>query len=73
MSKILRRADIQGANMDRFTASAVCLLTGLSLIVLGVADVAESASVSVIVGAVLVLAALVASVTDRRRPWRPAS
>jgi hypothetical protein len=57
--------------MDRFSASAVCLLVGLSLIVLGVADVAGSPSVSVIVGAALVLAALVASVTNRRRSRRP--
>jgi hypothetical protein len=58
--------------MDRFTASAVCLLIGLPLIVLGVADVAASADVSVIVGAALVLAPLVASVTERRRSRRPA-
>jgi hypothetical protein len=58
--------------MDRFTASAVCLLIGLPLIVLGVADVAASAGVSVIVGAALVLAPLVASVTERRRSRRPA-
>jgi hypothetical protein len=37
-----------------------------------VADVAGSAGVSVIVGAVLALAPLVASVTDRRRSRRPA-
>jgi multisubunit Na+/H+ antiporter MnhG subunit len=58
--------------MDRFTASAVCLIVGLSLIVLGVADVAASASVMVIAGAALVLAPLLASVTDRRRARRPA-
>jgi multisubunit Na+/H+ antiporter MnhG subunit len=58
--------------MDRFTAAAVCLIVGLSLIVLGVADVAASASVLVIAGAALVLAPLVASVTDRRRSRRPA-
>jgi multisubunit Na+/H+ antiporter MnhG subunit len=58
--------------MDRFTASAVCLIVGLSLIVLGVADVAGSASVLVIAGAALVLAPLLASVTDRRRSRRPA-
>jgi multisubunit Na+/H+ antiporter MnhG subunit len=58
--------------MDRFTASAVCLIVGLSLIVLGVADVAASASVMVIAGAALVLAPLLASVTDRRRSRRPA-
>jgi len=57
--------------MDRFTASAISLLVGLSLIVLGVADVAASASVSVIAGAALVLAPLVVSVTDRRRSGRP--
>jgi hypothetical protein len=57
--------------MDRFSVSAVSLLVGLSLIVLGLADVAGSASVSVIVGAALVLAPLAASVADRRRGGRP--
>jgi hypothetical protein len=57
--------------MDRFSVSAVSLLIGLCLIVLGVADVGGSASVSVIVGAALVLAPLVASVADRRRRGRP--
>jgi hypothetical protein len=52
--------------MDRFTTSALSLLVGLSLIVLGLADVAGNTSVAVIVGAVLVLAPLVASVADRR-------
>jgi hypothetical protein len=57
--------------MDRFSVSAVSLLVGLSLIVLGVADVAGSASVLVIVGGALVLAPLAASVADRRRGGRP--
>jgi hypothetical protein len=52
--------------MDRFSASAVSLLVGLSLIVLGVADVAGNATVLVIGGAALVLAPLVASVVDAR-------
>jgi hypothetical protein len=56
--------------MDRFSASAVSLLVGLTLIVLGVADVAGSAGVFVIVGAALVLAPLAASVADRRRVGR---
>jgi Flp pilus assembly protein TadB len=58
--------------MDRFTASALALLAGLGLIVVGLADVAGSATVSVIVGGALVLASLVASVADRRRGRRPA-
>ena len=58
--------------MDRFSASAVSLLVGLSLIVLGLADVADNASVAVIVGAALVLAPLVASVADRRGEGRRA-
>jgi hypothetical protein len=58
--------------MDRFTASAIPLLVGLALIVLGIADVAASASASLIVGAALVLAPLIASVADRRRGGRPA-
>jgi hypothetical protein len=57
--------------MDRFSLSAVSLLVGLGLIVLGVADVAGSASVSLIVGAALVLAPLAVSVADRRRRGRP--
>jgi hypothetical protein len=57
--------------MDRFTTSALALLAGLGLIVVGLADVAGSASVSVIVGAALVLAPLAASVADRRRGGRP--
>jgi hypothetical protein len=52
--------------MDRFSASAISLLVGLSLIVLGVADVAGNATVLVIAGAALVLAPLVASVVDAR-------
>jgi hypothetical protein len=58
--------------MDRFTTSALALLVGLALIVLGIADVAGNSSVSLIVGAALVLAPLVASVADRRRARRPA-
>lgn len=53
--------------MDRFSVSALSLLVGLTLIVLGVADVAGSASVTVIVGGVLVLAALAASAFSPRR------
>jgi hypothetical protein len=58
--------------MDRFTASALALLVGLGLIVVGLADVAGSATVSVIVGGALVLASLVVSVADRHRGRRPA-
>jgi len=58
--------------MDRFTASALALLAGLGLIVVGLADVAGSATVSVIVGGALVLASLVASVADRHRRSGPA-
>jgi hypothetical protein len=58
--------------MDRFSASALALLVGLGLIVLGLADVAGSASVAVIVGGALALAPLVASVADRRREGRRA-
>jgi hypothetical protein len=73
MSKILRYANtLEGDDMDRFSASAVSLLVGLSLIVLGVADVAGSASVLVIAGAALVLAPLVASLTDGRGRGRRA-
>jgi hypothetical protein len=57
--------------MDRFSVSAVSLVVGLSLIVLGVADVAGSASVALIAGAALVLAPLVVSVADRRGRRRP--
>jgi hypothetical protein len=64
---------MEGADMDRFSLSAVSLLVGLGLIVLGVADVAGSASVSLIVGAALVLAPLAVSVADRRRRRRPTS
>jgi len=56
--------------MDRFSASAASLLVGVSLIVLGLADVAGSANVSVIVGGALILAPLLASVADRRREGR---
>jgi hypothetical protein len=58
--------------MDRFSASALSLLVGLVLIVLGLADVTGSANVSLIVGGALVVAALVASVPDRRRGGRSA-
>jgi hypothetical protein len=58
--------------MDRCTASALALLAGLGLIVVGLTDVAGSATVSVIVGGALVLASLVASVADRHRGRRPA-
>ena len=58
--------------MDRFTASALAFLAGLGLIVVGVTDVAGSATVPVIVGGALVLAPLVASVADRRHRKRPA-
>jgi hypothetical protein len=58
--------------MDRFSVSALSLLVGLGLIVLGLADVAGSATVSVIVGGALVVAALVASVPGRRRGGRSA-
>jgi hypothetical protein len=74
MSKILHNVNILGkeTTMDPFTASALSLLVGLALIVLGIVDVAGSASASWIVGALLVLAPLVASVADRRRGGRPA-
>jgi succinate-acetate transporter protein len=62
----------KGDTMDRFTASAIALLVGLTLIVLGIADVAGSASVLVVAGAVLVLAPLIASFADRRGRRRPA-
>jgi hypothetical protein len=58
--------------MDRFTASALALLAGLGLIVVGLADVAGNGTVSVIVGGALVLAPLIASVADRHRGKRPA-
>jgi hypothetical protein len=51
--------------MDRFTASTLALLVGLVLIVLGIADAAGNAAVSLVVGGALVLAPLVASVVDR--------
>jgi hypothetical protein len=58
--------------MGHFTASALALLAGLALIVVGLADVPGSATVAVIVGGALVLAPLVASVADRHRGRRPA-
>jgi hypothetical protein len=57
--------------MDRFTTSALALLVGLALIVLGIADVASDPGVSLVVGGALVLAPLVASLADRRRDGRP--
>jgi hypothetical protein len=57
--------------MDRFTTSALALLVGLALIVLGIADVVGDPSVSLVVGGALVLAPLVASVADRPRSGRP--
>lgn len=56
--------------MDRFTASALCLLVGLTLIVLGIADVGSSSDVMVIVGAALVLAPLGASFAPPNRTER---
>lgn len=58
--------------MDRFSASALSVLVGLTLIALGIADAAGNSSVALIVGAVLVLAPLVAAVTDRRGGGRSA-
>jgi hypothetical protein len=57
--------------MDRFSVSAISLLVGLALIVLGTADVGASSSVSLIVGAALVLAPLLASIADQCRAGRP--
>ena len=61
----------KGDTMDRFTTSALALLVGLALIVLGIADVASDPGVSLAVGGALVLAPLVASLADRRRNGRP--
>jgi hypothetical protein len=58
--------------MDRFTSSAVSLLVGVCLIVLGVAGVASSAAAVVFAGAALVLAPLVASVAIGGRRRGPA-
>jgi hypothetical protein len=57
--------------MDRFTTSALALLVGLALIVLGITDIAGDPGVSLVVGGALVLAPLVASGADRRRSGRP--
>jgi hypothetical protein len=58
--------------MDRFTASALALLVGLTLIVLGLADVGGSSTVSLVAGAALVLVPVVAAIPaprdKRRRP-----
>jgi len=58
--------------MDRFSASALSVLVGLTLIALGIADAAGNSSVALIVGAALVLAPLVAVVADRRGGGRSA-
>jgi hypothetical protein len=58
--------------MDRFTTSALALIVGLILIVLGIADAAGNSGVSLVVGGALVVAPLVASLADRRCNERPA-
>jgi hypothetical protein len=52
--------------MDRFTTSAISLLVGLTLIVLGLADVGGNSSIALIAGAALVLVPVVASIARPR-------